>query len=172
MDFMKKLLAENTVALPDFHEVIQKIKAELDKQGVKAEVMVGGSAAKGTYLKEFDIDIFVRFVKKADPDLLEVILKNCFRKVDRVHGSRDYFQIVHKRQEYEIVPVLKIAKASQAQNITDVSMLHVNWVRKHLSRPDEVKLAKLFCKAQSVYGAESYINGLSGYILEILVVYY
>ncbi|MBW3013875.1 CCA tRNA nucleotidyltransferase [Candidatus Woesearchaeota archaeon] len=172
MDFMKKLLAENTVALPDFHEVIQKIKAELDKQGVKAEVMVGGSAAKGTYLKEFDIDIFVRFVKKADPDLLEVILKNCFRKVDRVHGSRDYFQIVHKGQEYEIVPVLKIAKASQAQNITDVSMLHVNWVRKHLSRPDEVKLAKLFCKAQSVYGAESYINGLSGYILEILVVYY
>lgn len=172
MDFTKKLLEKNTGTLPNFKEVIDKIQAELDKQGVKAEALVGGSAAKGTYLKEFDIDVFVRFAKKADPDLLEVILKNCFKKVERLHGSRDYFQIHPKGQEYEIVPVLKITKASQAQNITDVSILHVNWVKKHLKQPDEVKLAKLFCKAQSVYGAESYINGLSGYILEILAVHY
>lgn len=172
MDFMKKLIQRNTVELPDYSEVIQKIKAELDMQGVRAEAVLGGSAAKGTYLKDFDIDIFVRFAEKADPDLLEKILKACFSDVVRLHGSRDYFKIIHKGQEYEIVPVLKISRASQAKNITDVSILHVKWVNKHLKKPDQVKLAKLFCKAQRVYGAESYINGLSGYILEILIVHY
>jgi tRNA nucleotidyltransferase (CCA-adding enzyme) len=37
---------------------------------------------------------------------------------------------------------------------------------------NEVAAAKQFCKAQGIYGAESYINGFSGYGLECLVIYY
>ena len=35
-----------------------------------------------------------------------------------------------------------------------------------------MKLTKQFCQAQNVYGAESYIRGFSGYVCEILTVYY
>ncbi|MBD3259237.1 hypothetical protein GF371_01240, partial [Candidatus Woesearchaeota archaeon] len=172
MKFLQELIDENAVKLADSQIVIDLIRRELKKHEIKADVVLGGSAAKNTYLKDYDLDIFVRFHKNPDSDLLEVVLKNAFKKVERLHGSRDYFRIYYKGIEYEIVPVLKIIRASQAENVTDVSMLHVEWVKKHLKNPEEVKLAKLFCKAQDVYGAESYINGFSGYILEILIVKY
>jgi len=37
---------------------------------------------------------------------------------------------------------------------------------------DEIKLAKVFCYANDVYGAESYVQGFSGYALELLVIYF
>ena len=37
---------------------------------------------------------------------------------------------------------------------------------------DQIRLAKEFCKAHKLYGAESYIQGFSGYVLEILIVQY
>jgi len=37
---------------------------------------------------------------------------------------------------------------------------------------DDVKLAKAFCHANDCYGAESYINGFSGYALELLIYHY
>ena len=90
----------------------------------------------------------------------------------RLHGSRDYFQIKQKDFTFEIIPILKINKAEQARNITDISPLHSNWIRKHRRLIDEMKLTKQFCQAQNVYGAESYIRGFSGYVCEILTVYY
>jgi len=37
---------------------------------------------------------------------------------------------------------------------------------------DDIRLLKQFCKSAKVYGAESYIQGFSGYICEILTTYY
>ena len=37
---------------------------------------------------------------------------------------------------------------------------------------DEIKLAKAFCYVNNCYGAESYINGFSGYGIELLVYHY
>ena len=37
---------------------------------------------------------------------------------------------------------------------------------------NEIRLAKQFCKSIGVYGAESYIKGFSGHVLDILVIYY
>ena len=50
--------------------------------------------------------------------------------------------------------------------------MHSKWVNKHKKRVNEMKLTKQFCQAQNVYGAESYIRGFSGYICEIITVYY
>ena len=74
---------------------------------------------------------------------------------------------------YEIVPILDIKKADQALNITDVSPLHAAYVNKHgKSLKDDIRLLKQFCRAQKVYGAESFIQGFSGYICELLVIAY
>ena len=45
-----------------------------------------------------------------------------------------------------------------------------NKINEKLRR--EILLAKKFCHAQNVYGAESYVRGFSGYALECLIIYY
>jgi len=146
----------------------------LRKLQVDAEVIVGGSMAKDTWLSNNnEVDIFVRFTDDTDiSDTLEKVLRTQFTSVTRVHGSRDYFHVVFEEILFEVVPILKIDVADNAHNITDVSPLHAEWVNKECKRKQDVRLLKQFCKAQRVYGAESYISGFSGYITEILVTHY
>lgn len=164
-------------------KIVELLKGSISKSKINAEVFVGGSFAKRTITKNenYDIDIFVRFDWKYE-DLsfhLEEILKE-IKKTERLefrkmHGSRDYFQIeVDKKITFEIIPVLKIKKAREARNITDLSYFHVRYLKKKLKKgmEKEINLAKKFCGAQEVYGAESYINGFSGYGLECLIIYY
>ena len=141
----------------------------LDKVNLK--YTVGGSYSKNTWLTgKHDVDIFILYEDdKGISDKLDKSLK----KYERIHGSRDYFLINYKYLEFELVPVLNINNYKQAKNITDVSQLHVKWVKEHISRlSDDVRLAKQFCKANRVYGAETYIKGFHGYLLEILVIHY
>ena len=162
--------------------VVDDFLSKLNKGLVDATAIVGGSGAKDTWLAgNADIDVFVRYGitfrgRSGElADLLEKVLMKMFSecKKERVHGSRDYFKLQYEGLSFEVVPILKIQKAEEAVNITDVSPLHTEWVSsKGVSLKDEIRLAKQFCKAQRVYGAESYVNGFSGYVLEILVIYY
>ncbi|MBI2523373.1 CCA tRNA nucleotidyltransferase [Candidatus Woesearchaeota archaeon] len=182
---MKKLLSE---VLNDIRptgqyekEILGKadiIIKKINKSVKHAKAVLGGSGAKGTWLKTFDADIFVMFNygKYKDKsshlsDILGKSLKKDF-KITRLHGSRDYFQIKQGKFTFEIIPILEIKKAEQAKNITDVSPLHSNFVIKHKRLIDDIRLTKQFFKAAGVYGAESYIHGFSGYVCEILTVYY
>lgn len=152
----------------------QEIIQELQKK-IQTKTIVGGSFAKGTNLKgAHDIDLFAPFQENENlAERLEKALKKC-KNVTRLHGSRDYFQLSYKGLLFEIVPIHKITKATEAKNITDISPLHVIWVNKHATakRKDEIRLAKQFFKAQGLYGAETHIKGFSGYVLEILTIYY
>ncbi|MEA3378294.1 MAG: CCA tRNA nucleotidyltransferase [Nanoarchaeota archaeon] len=143
-----------------------------------AKTELGGSVAKGTWLKKnHDIDIYVKFSaskynNKNISGILYKHLKKKFPKVDRIHGSRDYYQIELDNYTIEIIPILNIRKVKSAKNITDISPFHVQWVKKNKRYCNEIRLAKSFCKANKIYGAESYIKGFSGYAIEILAVYY
>lgn len=146
-----------------------------------SKAIVGGSVAKGTWLKGTkEVDIFVAFDYKkyaADSerlsDHLDAGLKKMYPPRKRLHGSRDYFQVLLQGYIFEIIPILQINKPEQARNITDMSLLHAEWVKKLPQKvKDDIRLAKMFAKANGCYGAESYIGGFSGYVLEILVAYY
>jgi tRNA nucleotidyltransferase (CCA-adding enzyme) len=145
-------------------------------EGKGREVMAGGSTAKHTNLRgNYDIDIFVRFATPDNLDeRLEILVKKLPVQYERVHGSRDYFMFTYKHFSFEIVPVYKVQSANEIHNVTDMSPLHVEWAKKHLTPElqDAIRLAKQFCKAAGVYGAESYINGVSGHVLDILLIYY
>ncbi len=163
---------------------VRKLHSALKRARVKANPVVGGSGAKGTWLRGMhDIDVFVCFdyakYKGKSRELSEFLaaaMKKAFPKHERLHGSRDYFRIPSQGYNFEIVPILRITKASHALNITDVSLLHSYWVkgktRKNPELSDDIRLAKAFCKAQRVYGAESYVRGFSGYACEVLTAYY
>ncbi|MBI3036375.1 CCA tRNA nucleotidyltransferase [Candidatus Woesearchaeota archaeon] len=163
---------------------VKKLDKALKAVKVRAKSVVGGSGAKGTWLKGMhDIDVFVCFdykkYKEKSSELSEFVaaaMKETFGKHERLHGSRDYFRVHFSGYNFEIVPILKITKASQAKNITDASLLHSAWIRRNISKKaelaDDVRLTKAFCKAQRVYGAESHIRGFSGYACEVLTLYY
>ena len=159
----------------EVEEFLKKLNSQLKKHKIKAKATAGGSYAKNTWLKEdYDVDIFVKFDKKYKDKDLSKLLKKALKvfKPEMVHGSRDYFW-VKNLIKFEIVPVRDIKKAEQAENVTDFSPWHVKWVNtKGKKYKDDIRLAKKFCKAQGVYGAESYIKGFSGHVVDILVIYY
>ena len=155
------------------------LKKKLKSKKIKADVFIGGSLAKNTIVKKdkYDVDIFIRFDEKYDNKEISRILGKALGKdFKKVHGSRDYYQQLVGGVIMEIVPVLKIKKQQQAQNITDLSYFHVAYinkkVRKNKKLANEIVLAKTFCHAQNCYGAESYIHGFSGYALELLICHY
>jgi len=159
---------------------IKKLNTILKKLNVSAKAVLGGSAAKGTWLKDdYDCDIFVRFALKHKKENLSLILQEAleiFAAVTLVHGSRDYFTLDKDDIHYEIVPVLDIKKPEQAMNVTDFSPAHVTWINKKINQKSDLRnqimLLKRFCKANNLYGAESYINGFSGHVIDIIVTNY
>jgi len=161
-------------------KIVKKLNDIIEKEKISAKVFVGGSVAKGTLVRReiYDIDIFIRFSKKYNDisDLLEKLLKNIGFRTKRIHGSRDYFILRKGKLLFEFIPVLKIRKPEEAENITDLSWFHVAYVKKQLKKnpvlADEILLTKAFCYAQNCYGAESHIRGFSGYAIELLVLYY
>lgn len=168
-----------SVVMSEFEE---KVTTELSKQGVVANLFVGGSVGKGTCLPGIhDIDYFMRFdlKKYGEENLSEVcegVLSGIFKDVLRLKGSRDYFRVKIDEYEIEIIPVLYIKRINQAKNLTDQSPFHVNWIKKKVKSKKnldfDMRLAKQFLRASNVYGAESWIGGFSGHVTEILVVYY
>lgn len=153
--------------------------ASLKAKGIKAHI--GGSLAKGTMVNrdgKQDIDIFVVFDYSEDIFGLEKALGQIELpgRLKKVHGSRDYFQIICDDVILEVIPVVKNKDPETAENVTDVSLSHVKYiggeVKKNPAIADEIKLAKAFCQANRCYGAESYVHGFSGYSLEVLVIHF
>ena len=164
-------------------EFIEELNSVLKNSKIDAKAFVGGSFAKGTLVKKekYDVDVFVRFDWRYDniSDLLEKPAKKVSKKFDlkleRLHGSRDYFRAKLKNNlsYFELVPVTKIKKIHEERNVTDLSYFHVPYVkRKAKNIKDEILLAKSFFHAQKIYGAESYIQGFSGYALECLIIHF
>jgi tRNA nucleotidyltransferase (CCA-adding enzyme) len=161
---------------------VSKIGKKLKADKIIAEVFIGGSFAKKTMIRKgkYDIDIFVRYDEKYRKqnisEITERILRSLNIKIISIHGSRDYFRIdINSIFFIEIIPVLKVKNPKQAENITDLSYFHVNYIKRKLKTQkiiEDVRLAKAFCHANKCYGAESYINGFSGYAIELLIYHY
>ena len=172
----KKELRDVRNSLEQFTEEIRK---KMKSQRIDAEIFIGGSFAKKTMIRKghYEIDIFIRFNKKHKniSELTKKILGNK-KNVSVIHGSRDYFKIrTSKNLFFEVIPVRKIRNPKEAENITDLSYSHVEYVKRKIKSEkilEDILLAKAFCYGNNCYGAESYINGFSGYALELLIYHY
>ena len=165
-------------------ELINSFEVELKKLRIIAKPFVGGSFAKRTMIKkgQYDVDLFIRFDEKYKNEEISKLTERILRNVKQtknfsvIHGSRDYFRVnVNSYFFIEIIPVKKVKNPKEAENITDLSYFHVDYIRKKLKTEkmlEEVRLAKAFCHAKKCYGAEGYINGFSGYSLELLIIHY
>jgi len=140
----------------------------------RTKCMLGGSAAKGTWLRNnHDIDIYVKFDKKSYSGMdISAILGKKLKDAKVLHGSRDYFQLQKNSYTIELIPIINIKHVEDAENITDISPFHKTWVLRHKKYRNDILLAKAFAKANGFYGAESFIKGFSGYAMEVLAIHY
>ena len=140
----------------------------------------GGSYAKGTWLEEdADIDIFIKFKKSTSEEKFERISKSIgfssmkkFKPYVR-YSEHPYVEATIKKTKINVVPCYDV-KAGNWKSAADRSPFHTRHMQKELSSKmkDEVRVLKAFLKAMGIYGAEIAKQGFSGYVSEVLILYY
>jgi len=158
-------------------DTARKIMKRIEKMGYRSVIV--GSTARDTFIKgDKDIDIFVFFPKNTPREEFEKkgleLGKNVlagykpvvhFAEHPYVRGMVDGLQV-------EVVPCYKVKE--KIISAVDRSPLHNEFLKKRLKdrQKNEVRLLKQFLKGVRLYGADQKTKGLSGYLCELLILYY
>src|SRR5579884_4118857 len=122
------------------------------------DIFVGGSYAKGTWLKgEADVDFYLLYPKEYPREKLEGEAISLSKKA--VSGYR-----------INMVPCYKVPRG-EWQSAADRSPYHTDYIKSHFDDRLrlEARLLNKFAKTVGVYGAEVKTQGFSGYVCEVLV---
>lgn len=154
-------------------ELSKKVLAEARRLGVHIEPMLVGSVAKGTHLRDPDIDLFMLFSESTTLDELKDAGLEIGRRVlgGREHyAQHPYVRGVYDGFQVDLVPAFRIRDTRAKMSAVDRTPFHTEFVKTHLKRgmADEVRLLKRFMKGIECYGAEAKVQGFSGYLCELL----
>lgn len=154
--------------------------------GNRAELMVAGSSARGTNLSgDSDVDIFMLFDKSVGKDSMEHEAVNAAKRF--VRGRKDESYVVKYAEHpyarlllgdlgmnVDLVPAYRISSTDEMGTPVDRTQLHNEFVNAHMTsaQKGDVRVFKALLKEHSIYGAESKTEGFSGYLCELLVLYY
>ena len=147
------------------------------------EIMVAGSAARGTNLRgNSDIDIFLLFKNPVPKEKMEKTAIEVAKRL--VKGNKNESYIVRYAEHpyarlfldnvglrVDLVPAYKITSASERITSVDRTQLHNQFVKSSLSQRqrDDVRVLKALLKFHGIYGAEARTEGFSGYLCELLI---
>ncbi|MCL4538777.1 MAG: CCA tRNA nucleotidyltransferase [Bacteroidetes bacterium] len=164
-------------------EIVSSLLNEAFKdlgEAEKPSVALGGSYAKGTWLKgTHDIDFFLQYPKEYLREKLETTaVENAKRAVQKYrinmrYAEHPYVETFVDGVRVNLVPCYMVEQGAW-QSAADRSPYHAKYVRAKFddSLRHEARLLKRFAKAIGVYGAEVRIKGFSGYVCEVLVLKY
>lgn len=156
------------------------IKKEAAKYSEIIGQEYGGSFAKGTWLsKDADIDIFVRFKKSVSEEKFEIISKKIgFESLKDYspyvrYSEHPYVEAKIKNTKINVVPFYDV-KIGEWKSSADRSPFHTKFMKKALTpkMKNEVRILKTFLQANQIYGAEIAKQGFSGYVSEVLILYF
>jgi len=147
----------------------------ISRSGLDLHTMLVGSVAKGTYVGEPDIDLFVLFPETVERKDLERIGLKIGKEV--LGGETRYAEhpYTHGKMggfEVDLVPCYAVPDASRIRSAVDRTPFHTRFVLDNLDqrKREQVLLLKQFMKGVGVYGAEARVQGFSGYLTELLVI--
>ncbi len=153
------------------------------KKVVSDEVEIGtmGSVAKGTALKgNKELDIFILMPRNWA--LGEMQKKGLAWARKAMHGIKTemnyaqhpYLKAYVQGVKIDLVPSYKLHNMEKLGSAVDRSQLHTLWANARLDERlrDEVRLLKQFFKCLGVYGAQTRVEGFSGYLCELIVIHY
>ncbi|MFQ6068389.1 MAG: CCA tRNA nucleotidyltransferase [Candidatus Bathyarchaeia archaeon] len=165
-------------------ELKQKVEEVAQKSGLDVEVRVEGSVAKNTWLREApDIDIFMRVPLTVPREAFGTVYLDVAKEatvgakqIERFAEHPYLEAIIHtrgKETRVNIVPCYRVKKGKW-KSATDRTFFHTNYVKPLLNEKlcGEIRLLKRFMKGIGIYGAEIKVGGFSGYLCELLVLFY
>lgn len=153
------------------------IKDYIAKEKIDAKTCFVGSFAKGTFLSNNDLDLFVLFPTDYPKDDMEEF---CLRMgADLIDGKRAYAEHPYSSGKFEgldvdLVPCYDIESTDKLMTPVDRSPFHTRYVLSKVDDAlcDQIRLTKRFMKGIGTYGAEPDVRGFSGYLCEILTIKY
>ena len=161
-------------------QLILKIEEIAREAKIVVVVRLEGSVAKDTWLVESpDIDIFMRVpptVPRRDlGDLYLDIARKATAGQEQVErfAEHPYLEATVDETRVNIVPCYDV-KQGEWKSATDRTPYHTDYMKSLLKKQtcDDVRILKKFMKGIGVYGAEIKVGGFSGYICELLTLFY
>jgi tRNA nucleotidyltransferase (CCA-adding enzyme) len=158
----------------------KRVEETANEVGLDAVVRVEGSIAKDTWLKEApDIDIFMQVPPSIPREAFGTkcldIAKKATRGAKQVErfAEHPYLEAFLDDTRVNIVPCYR-AREGEWKSATDRTPFHTDYVKPLLSKKlcGQTRLLKQFMKGIEVYGAEIKAGGFSGYLCELLVLFY
>jgi tRNA nucleotidyltransferase (CCA-adding enzyme) len=159
----------------------KRLLAAIAKSG-KAEGMVVGSVARDTWVRgDRDLDIFMLFDPALSREALEAEGLALARSIagtftDRFHekyAEHPYINATIDNVDVDLVPCYSVDSAERIQSAVDRTPFHTRYISGRINGLiDDVLLLKQFAKAGGIYGSDQMTEGFSGYLCELLVLYY
>jgi len=159
----------------------QKLLAAISKTG-KAEGMVVGSIARHTWVRgDRDLDVFMLFDPSLPREALEAeglalarsIAAGFTRDYHEKYAEHPYINATIDGVDVDLVPCYNVASAEKIQSAVDRTPFHTRYITDKINGLiDDVLLLKRFAKAGGIYGSDQMTEGFSGYLCELLVLYY
>jgi tRNA nucleotidyltransferase (CCA-adding enzyme) len=148
----------------------------------RAEPLIVGSVARGTFIRgDRDLDLFLLF----DPDLSREELEkeglSLARNIAETlnapyfekYAEHPYINATIDGLDVDIVPCFRVESATAIQSAVDRTPFHTQYIEARIgSFIDDVLLIKQFAKAGGVYGSDQMTEGFSGYLCELLILFY
>ncbi|MCL5407794.1 MAG: CCA tRNA nucleotidyltransferase [Candidatus Thermoplasmatota archaeon] len=155
-------------------EIEKRLKSLRKKEKLDFEIFLGGSFAKGTDIKGSDADIFMLFPEEFAPLEVIKILKREFPEGKEEYSDHPYLTLPQESFTIDIVPGYKASTGRDLKTAVDRTPFHVKFVTENFTEEmkNEVRILKQFLKGIGSYGAESSIQGFSGYVAELLIYRY
>ena len=160
--------------------LVKQVRDEASKYSQVVTVELGGSYAKGTWLKgQMDLDIFVKLKIDTDEKTFEDIGKKIgFDSMKRHmpfvrYSEHPYVEAKAEGTRINVVPCYDVEKG-QWKSAADRSSFHTRFILETFdeNKKNEVRLLKKFLRGTGIYGAEIATEGFGGYVAEVLVYHY
>ncbi|MCL2296352.1 MAG: CCA tRNA nucleotidyltransferase [Methanomassiliicoccaceae archaeon] len=174
-----KPTAEEVKRIDDIANALKKeVEDYVKEHNIDVETRFVGSYAKGTYLSDPDIDLFILFPETVSHKDLETIGLSVGEALmkggEKVYSEHPYTRGTYMGMDVDLVPSYSIKTTDKLRTAVDRTPFHTQYILDKLKDPqkDEVRLLKRFMKGIGVYGAEPNTRGFSGYLCELLILHY
>jgi len=170
---------------PEFLDRVAKVRAELvqrvtaaatERSSPLVRALVAGSAARGTFLTDrLDVDLFLLFPPDLPKDRLReeglALGRAVLEAPETRYAEHPYLRGRFAGFHVDAVPGYAVPDPAHPLSPVDRTPYHQEYLRTR-ETPElvsQVRLAKAFFRALGIYGSEAKTEGLSGYLVELLV---
>ncbi|MDV2481295.1 CCA tRNA nucleotidyltransferase [Methanoculleus sp. Wushi-C6] len=159
----------------------QRLIEAVERSGM-AKAMMVGSVARDTFVRgDRDLDVFMLFDPALSREDLQEQGLSLARRIAEEFGAtwrekyaeHPYLNATIDSLDIDLVPCYAVPSATEIKSAVDRTPFHTRYILSHIDNyADDVLLCKQFAKAGGVYGSDHMTEGFSGYLCEVLTIYY